>query len=114
MGSVLVTGGAGYIGSHAVQRLLRDGHRVVAIDNLFRGHIEALERLRPEAGGRLAFVHADLNDRETVLQTLREHAVDTVMHFAALAYVGESMHEPLRYYRYNTAASLALLEAIDE
>lgn len=114
MGSVLVTGGAGYIGSHAVQRLLRDGHRVVAIDNLFRGHAAALDRLGPGAGGRLAFVHADLNDRATVLRALREHAVDTVMHFAALAYVGESMHEPLRYYRYNTAASLALLEALDE
>ena len=57
--NILVTGGAGYIGSHAVQRLLRDGHTVIALDNLFRGHIEAMEALKPTAGGRLHFVKAN-------------------------------------------------------
>ncbi len=94
-----------------MQRLLRDGHRVVALDNLFRGHAEALERLQPTAGGRLTFVHADIGDKATVSRLLREHAVKSVLHFGALAYVGESVTEPLRYYRNNTAASLALLEA---
>lgn len=112
--SIMVTGGAGYIGSHAVQRLLRDGHRVVAIDNLFRGHAEALERLQPVAGGRLTFVHSDIANKETVARVLREHGVKSVLHFGALAYVGESVTEPLRYYRNNAAASLALLEAIEE
>jgi UDP-glucose 4-epimerase len=112
--SILVTGGAGYIGSHAVQRLLRDGHTVVALDNLFRGHEEALERLRPGAGGRLTFVKSDIGDRQAVSRVLQEHGVRSVMHFGALAYVGESVSEPLRYYRNNTCASLVLLEAIED
>lgn len=112
--SILVTGGAGFIGSHAVQRLLRDGHRVVVIDNLFRGHAAALERLQPTAGGRLTFIRADLGDRAVLDPLLRDHKIRSVMHFGAMAYVGESVAEPLRYYRNNAAASLALLEAIDQ
>lgn len=114
--SILVTGGAGYIGSHAVLRLLRDGHRVTAVDNLFRGHAEAIDAIRravgPEAASRLTFEPGDVGDRELLLTLLTRHKVTTVMHFAALAYVGESVNEPLRYYRANTAASLALLEAV--
>jgi UDP-glucose 4-epimerase len=109
--NILVTGGAGYIGSHAVQRLLRDGHTVVAIDNLYRGHAEAIEALRAGSGGRLHFSRADIGDRPFVETLLRQHKIDTVMHFAALAYVGESVTEPLRYYRNNTAGALALIEA---
>ncbi len=112
--TVLVTGGAGYIGSHAVQRLLRDGHRVLAVDNLFRGHAEAIDALRPTAEGRLIFVRADLGDRDLIARLLIEHRVTTVMHFAAMAYVGESVDMPLRYYRNNTAATLSLLEAVQE
>src|ERR1044071_6494976 len=111
--NVLVTGGAGYIGSHAVQRLLRDGHTVVALDNLSRGHIQAIDALRPAAAGRLHFIRADIGDRALVESLLREHRVQTVLHFAALAYVGESVDEPLRYYRNNAAGALALLEACD-
>jgi len=111
--SVLVTGGAGYIGSHAVQRLLRDGHRVVAVDNLFRGHREAMDLLARDAGGRLTFIPADVGDGDLMLRLLVEHKVKTVLHFAAMAYVGESVRRPLRYYRANTVASLALLEACD-
>lgn len=112
--SVLVTGGAGYIGSHAVQRLLRDGHRVVALDNLFRGHAEAIERLRPTAGGRLTFIRGDITDRELLVGVMREHGVRSVMHFAALAYVGESVDDPLRYYRNNVGGTIALLDACRE
>lgn len=111
--SIMVTGGAGYIGSHAVQRLVADGHRVVAIDNLFRGHQQAIERLAATAAGRLSFVCADVGDRDLMARIITEHRVHTVMHFAALAYVGESVTEPLRYYRANSAAALGLLEAID-
>lgn len=114
--SVLVTGGAGYIGSHACKRLLADGHTVVSVDNLFRGHREAMEALMPMAGGakgRLTFVPADVGDRELMTRLIVEHKVTTVMHFAALAYVGESMQQPLRYYRNNTAAALALIEACE-
>lgn len=110
--TTLVTGGAGYIGSHAVLRLLRDGQRVVAVDNLFRGHVEAIDALKTIAGGRLHFVQGDVGDRELMIRVLLEHNVTTVMHFAALAYVGESVTQPLRYYRGNAGATLSLLEAI--
>lgn len=114
--NVMVTGGAGYIGSHAVQRLLRDRHRVVCVDNLFRGHAEAMRRLgwRPDdADGQLTFIEADIADRGVVEQALLERGVEAVMHFAALAYVGESVEEPLLYYRNNTASALGLLEAVE-
>lgn len=109
--NVLVTGGAGYIGSHACKRLLADGHTVVSVDNLFRGHREAMDALTPLAKGRLTFVPADVGDRELMTRLLLDHRITTVMHFAALAYVGESMEQPLRYYRNNTAAALSLIEA---
>lgn len=111
--NILVTGAAGYIGSHATLRLVRDGHRVVALDNLFRGHAETMERVASAAAGRLAFVAGDVGDRPLVEQLLRDHDIDAVMHFAALAYVGESVDEPLRYYRNNAAGALAILEACD-
>jgi UDP-glucose 4-epimerase len=111
--NVLVTGGAGYIGSHACQRLLRDGHTVVAMDNLYRGHAEAMDLLNAGAGGRLHFVKAEVGDGALIEGLLRTHSIDTVMHFAALAYVGESVDEPLRYYRNNAASALALLEACE-
>jgi UDP-glucose 4-epimerase len=111
--NILVTGGAGYIGSHAVQRLLRDGHSVIALDNLFRGHIEAMEALKPESDGRLHFVKGDIGDRPHVEELMRKHAIEAVLHFAALAYVGESVTQPLRYYRNNAASALALLEACE-
>ena len=111
--NVMVTGGAGYIGSHAVQRLLRDGHRVVCLDNLYRGHREAMDLLTPTADGRLTFVHGDTGDRDLIDSLLREQAIDTVMHFAALAYVGESVDRPLDYYRNNAASALSLIQGCD-
>lgn len=113
---ILVTGGAGYIGSHAVQRLLRDGQTVIVVDNLFRGHAAAISRLRasmPAAADRLHFVQMDIGDRAGLEGLMRQHRVDAVMHFAALAYVGESVTQPLRYYRNNAASALSLLEAVD-
>jgi len=111
---VLVTGGAGYIGSHAVQRLLRDGRRVVVLDNLFRGHKAAIDLLARDAGDRLAFVEGDTGNRELVGAVLDEHDIDTIMHFAALTYVGESVQQPLRYYLNNTASSTNLLDVAAE
>lgn len=110
---VLVTGGAGYIGSHAVQRLLRDGHEVVAIDNLFRGHREPMAMLAERFPGKLTFVAGDVGDEALVRGLMQGHRIDTVMHFAAMAYVGESVETPLRYYANNTAASLGLISACD-
>lgn len=105
--NVLVTGGAGYIGSHAVQRLLADGHTVDVMDNLYRGHRAAV----PDG---VAFVEADLLDYDAIAEALQVHAIECVMNFAALAYVGESVDEPLSYYQNNTAGVLNLLRAMDD
>ncbi len=112
--SVLVTGGAGYIGSHAVLRLLNDGASVVAIDNLFRGHKRPIALLQEKFPGKLTFVEADIADHAKVRDVLTSHDIRTVMHFAALTYVGESVQQPLRYWAGNASASLALLRACDE
>ncbi len=113
---VLVTGGAGYIGSHAARRLLADGHRVVIIDNLSCGHIGAIHALRTLPGvthENLAFVECDIADRPRVEQTLREHRVNAVLHFAAYADLRESVFNPLKYHANNTASAIALLQACD-
>ena len=110
--NVLVTGGAGYIGSHACQRLLRDGHTVVALDNLFRGHRQPMELLgADDPATALTFVEGDVGDRVLVSRLLEEQAIDTVMQFAALAYVGESVTDPMGYYRANVQAGVALVDA---
>ncbi|MCC5824228.1 MAG: UDP-glucose 4-epimerase GalE [Phycisphaerales bacterium] len=110
---VLVTGGAGYIGSHACQRLLNDGHTVVAIDSLYRGHRAPMDALSAGHPGRFAFIHADIGEGGRIRAALDEHDLDTVMHFGAVAYVGESVDDPLWYYRNNIASAIALLEACD-
>lgn len=103
--NILVTGGAGYIGSVTVEALLERGHRVTVLDNLSTGHREAVH---PDAG----FVLADLRDTERVAHTLEEHAVEAVVHFAASSLVGESMQVPLKYFENNAAGTLSLLEAV--
>ncbi|KAK6932020.1 NAD(P)-binding domain [Dillenia turbinata] len=111
---VLVTGGAGYIGSHASLRLLKDSYRVTIVDNLSRGNLGAvkiLQELFPEPG-RLQFIYADLGDAKAVNKIFSENAFDAVMHFAAVAYVGESTLEPLRYYHNITSNTLVVLEAM--
>ncbi|MHC5022388.1 MAG: UDP-glucose 4-epimerase GalE [Planctomycetota bacterium] len=110
--NVLVTGGAGFIGSHAALRLLEDGHAVTVVDDLTRGHAEVIEILRPH--GDVSFLEANLGDTPRIAAVMREREIDLVMHFGGLTYVGESVEEPLRYYRGNAAASIGLLEAMDE
>ncbi|KAL0319997.1 UNVERIFIED_CONTAM: UDP-arabinose 4-epimerase 1 [Sesamum radiatum] len=111
---VLVTGGAGYIGSHAVLRLLKDSYRITILDNLSRGNmgaVKVLQGLYPEPG-RLQFIYADLGDAEAVDKIFEHNAFDAVMHFAAVAYVGESTAEPLRYYHNITSNTLFLVKAM--
>lgn len=115
--NVLVTGAAGYIGSHACARLLQAGHRVVGVDNLFRGHEAAIDRCRAaHAGGdasRLVFARGDCGDTALLTGLITQHRVDAVMHFAALAYVGESVPDPLGYYHHNVTGLLGLLRAVN-
>jgi UDP-glucose 4-epimerase len=106
--NVLVAGGAGYIGSHTVKRLKETGHAPLIYDNLSRGHRTVIDILKVPA------VAADLNDRETLVQTLREYKIDTVMHFAAFAYVGESVEKPLLYYQNNVATTVTVLQAMQQ
>jgi UDP-glucose 4-epimerase len=106
--NVLVAGGAGYIGSHTVKRLKDAGHNPVIYDNASRGHRIVAEILKTRA------VWADLNDRPALTRTLREHRIDTVMHFAAYAYVGESVQKPLLYYQNNVATTISVLQSMQE
>ena len=112
--SVLVTGGAGFIGSHAAMQLLEEGWTVTILDNLSRGNMGAVRVLEAHAKpGQLSTVIGDIGDRELVERVLRHSRVDIVMHFAAIAFVGESTREPLRYWHNITSNTLALLEAMD-
>jgi UDP-glucose 4-epimerase len=104
---VLVTGGAGYIGSVVVEELVRDGHEVVVYDSLYKGHRGAVV-----AGARL--VEADLLDGESLRRAFREQRTEAVIHMAADSLVGESVTNPAKYYRNNVVAGLALLDAMNE
>lgn len=104
---VMVTGGAGYIGSVVAEQLVKDDHDVVVYDSLYKGHRAAIA---PEA----KFVEADLTNGETLRQTLKEHRVEAVIHMAADSLVGESVGSPAKYYRNNVLAGLALLDAMRE
>ncbi len=101
---VLVTGGAGYVGSHAAKQLANSGHDVLIVDNLAEGH-------RP-AVGNLPFVSASLLDSDRLVATMKEHKIEAVMHFAAFAYVGVSVRDPAVYYHNNIVGSLSLLDAM--
>lgn len=102
--NVLVTGGAGYIGSACVEELLNRGHAVTVLDNLVEGHRAAVDP-------RARFVHGDIADQSLVLDTLRQAEIQAVIHFAAHALVGESMSNPAKYFRNNVAGGLELLDA---
>jgi len=103
--NVLVVGGAGYIGSHCVRQLQTAGHRPVVLDNLVFGHRKAVS---PD----IAFYDGDLGDPAVVAPILKDEKIDLVMHFAAFAYVGESVTEPRKYYENNFVATLRLLETM--
>ena len=104
--NVLVAGGAGYIGSHTTKRLKDSGHNPVIFDNGSRGHAVVADILKVPA------IFSDLNDRAAVANALREHKIDCVMHFAAYAYVGESVEKPLMYYWNNVATTISVLECM--
>jgi UDP-glucose 4-epimerase len=112
MAAVLVTGGAGYIGSHTMVELLVAGHDVVCVDNLSNSSAEAVRRVAQIAGREPAFHEVDLRDAPALRQVLESYPIDAVIHFAALKAVGESVARPLAYYDNNVHGTLELLAAM--
>lgn len=112
MACILVTGGAGYIGSHACVEILAAGHDVVVLDNLRNSAPEAIDRVSRIAGRALGFVRADIRDQDALDEVFTKHPITAVMHFAGLKAVGESVARPLDYYDNNVVGSLRLLQAM--
>ncbi|KAJ1735108.1 hypothetical protein H4S06_002164 [Coemansia sp. BCRC 34490] len=112
--TVLVTGGAGFIGSHTVLELLTQGYKVVVVDNLCNSCEEPLRRIEKLTGQkeRIPFYQVDLADMEALSVVFKEHSISSVIHFAALKAVGESVSKPLEYYRNNVAGTLNLLDVM--
>jgi len=110
--SILVTGGAGYIGTHTLVELMNAGYDVVVLDNFAGSHPAALSRVERITGQPVVCRQADLLNREQVDRVFREHAIEAVIHFAGLKSVGESVRLPLSYYHNNVAGTLQLCEAM--
>lgn len=110
---ILVTGGAGYIGSHTCVELVQAGYLVTVIDNFSNGSPESLRRVERITGRSLQVIHADVRDRAALERALRDSGAQAVVHLAGLKAVGESVREPLRYYDNNVVGTLRLLEAMD-
>ena len=111
---ILITGGAGYIGSHTCVELLLAGHEVVVVDNLSNSRIEALRRVEKITGKAIPLVIADVNDRDAMRKIFQTFPIDAVIHFAGLKAVGESVAKPLLYYQNNVCGSIALFETMTE
>jgi UDP-glucose 4-epimerase len=108
----LVTGGTGYIGSHAVVELMTAGHDVVIVDNLSNSKLSVLDRIQRIVGRRPGFEQIDIRDRPALRRVLASHRFDAVLHFAGLKAVGESVQKPLAYYDNNVGGSVALVECM--
>lgn len=109
---ILVTGGAGYIGSHTVLVLLEAGYDVVVLDNLCNSSAQALKRVEKLTGKSIAFAEGDIRDRALLDRLFSIYPIESVIHFAGLKAVGESVHKPLEYYNNNVGGSVTLLEAM--
>ena len=108
--AVLVTGGAGYIGSHTCVELLNAGYEVVVVDNLYNSSEKALERVEQITGKKVTFYQADLLDQEAIKKIFDQESIDSVIHFAGLKAVGESVHKPLEYYHNNLTGTFILCD----
>lgn len=110
--AILVTGGAGYIGSHTCVELLNEGHEVVVVDNLYNASEKALERVQEITGRSLTFYKADIRDKQAMNDIFDREAIDAVIHFAGLKAVGESVVKPIEYYENNITGTLNLCDAM--
>jgi UDP-glucose 4-epimerase len=106
--TILVTGGAGYIGSHTILSLHKRGYNIIVLDNLIYGHSELIKDIP-----NVKLIIGDINDATTLEKVFKNHNIEAVIHFAAYAYVGESVTDPNKYYRNNVVGTLTLLETID-
>lgn len=111
MKSVLVTGGAGYIGSHTCVALLESGHKVIVADNLCNSKAETLDKIKQITGKEIVFYKMDVTDQSLVESIFSKHSIDGVIHFAGLKAVGESVEKPLDYYYNNIMSTIALCKA---
>lgn len=111
--TTLITGGAGYIGSHTAVELLQAGHHVVMVDNFSNSCSAVLERIQALTGRAVCFVQADVRDANALERLFAQHPIDGVIHFAGLKAVGESVAQPLRYFDNNVGSTLALVQAMD-
>ena len=114
MSSILVTGGAGFIGSHTCVELLNEGYEVVVIDNLSNSSEESLKRVEKITGKTVKFYNADIANQDVMRQILEENDIFAVIHFAGLKAVGESVQKPLEYYTNNIAGTLSMCQVMKE
>ena len=113
MANILVTGGAGYIGSHTCLELLNAGHDVVVLDNLSNSSEQSLQRVQQLTGKSLSFIQGDIRDAQALDQLFSLYQIDAVIHFAGLKAVGESQQIPLTYFDNNIAGSISLIQAME-
>jgi UDP-glucose 4-epimerase len=111
---IMLTGGAGYIGSHACVEMLNTGYDVVVVDNLINSNIESLKRVEEITGRKVEFHKLDILDAPGLLKVFDEHDIDGVIHFAGLKAVGESVNEPLAYYRNNVCGTINLCQVMQD
>jgi len=107
---ILVTGGAGYIGSHACLELLESGYNVIVIDNLCNSSLESIKRVEKLSGKKITFIEEDVQSKSGIEQVFNQNKIDAVIHFAGLKAVGESVIKPITYYQNNIAGTLNLLQ----
>lgn len=110
--SILVTGGAGYIGSHTCVELIKEGYEVVVVDNLCNSSEVAIDRVEEITGGKVTFYKVDILDEKALNEVFEKESIDSVIHFAGLKAVGESVQKPLEYYHNNITGTLVLLDVM--
>ena len=111
---ILVTGGAGYIGSHTCVELLNEGYDIVVVDNLSNSKTESLKRVEELTGKSIKFYEVDILDREELEKVFSENDIEAVLHFAGLKAVGESVQIPLKYYHNNITSTFILCEVMEK
>ena len=110
--SILVTGGAGFIGSHTCVELINAGYEIVVIDNFYNSKSESLNRIKKITGKDFKFYEADIRDKDALDKVFKENTIDAVIHFAGLKAVGESIQKPLEYYENNITGTLNLCKVM--